>query len=73
MDKFHRLMELIDNNSHKISEKDYIEICKTMHEIWEKVKPPRFLLDQNKPMSIETFSNEIDMNQFRSLLESMRI
>ena len=42
MDKFHKLLELIDKNSDNIPEGDYVNICKLIKEIHEKVKPRRF-------------------------------
>ena len=55
MDKFHKLLELIDKNSDNIPEGDYVNICKLIKEIHEKVKPPSFLLDQNEPMTIPLY------------------
>jgi len=55
MDKFHYLLELVDKNANTIPEGDYIEICNILREIHEKVKPPRFLLDQNEPVQMPTY------------------
>ena len=52
MDLFHKLIELIDKNSANIPEGDYIELCDTMKQLRDKVKPPSFLLDQNEPMTL---------------------
>ena len=52
MDKFHKLLELVDKNANTIPEGDYIEMCNILKEIHEKVKPPPFLLDQNEPMTM---------------------
>jgi hypothetical protein len=52
MDMFHKLQELIDKNTDNIPEGDYLEICNTLQALREKVKPPRFLLDQNEPMPL---------------------
>ena len=52
MDKFHKLLELVDKNANTIPEGDYIEICNILKEIHEKVKPPPFLLNQNEPMTM---------------------
>jgi hypothetical protein len=52
MDKFHQLLELVDRNANMIPEGDYIQMCNIIKEIHEKVKPPRFLLDQNEPMQM---------------------
>ena len=48
-------MELVDKNSDKIPEGDYLELCDTIHELRRQVKPPSFLLDQNQPI---LFSNQ---------------
>jgi|TARA_B110000240_G_scaffold139419_1_gene154318 hypothetical protein len=50
MDLFHKLINLIDKNSDKIPEGDYLELCNTIQELRKQVKPPSFLLDQNDPM-----------------------
>ena len=52
MDKFHKLLELVDKNAATIPEGDYIEMCNIIKEIHEKVRPPPFLLDQNEPVMI---------------------
>lgn len=52
MDKFHTLLSLIDRNSDKISEGDYLQICNILNDLYKKVKPPYFLLDQNEPMTL---------------------
>ena len=52
MDKFHKLLELVDKNANTIPEGDYLEMCNILKEIHEKVKPPPFLLDQNEPMTM---------------------
>jgi len=54
MDLFHKLMELVDKNSDKIPEGDYIEMCDTIKNLRELVKPPSFLIDQNGPMTLST-------------------
>ena len=43
-------MELVDKNSDKIPEGDYLELCDTIHELRRQVKPPSFLLNQNQPL-----------------------
>tara|TARA_R100000541_G_scaffold15696_3_gene25061 strand:+ start:92 stop:532 length:441 start_codon:yes stop_codon:yes gene_type:complete len=50
MDLFHKIMELVDKNSDKIPEGDYLELCDTIHELRRQVKPPSFLLNQNQPL-----------------------
>lgn len=52
MDLFHRLIDLIDKNAERIPEGDYVEMCNTIKELRERVKPPPFLLDQNDPLWI---------------------
>lgn len=37
-DLFHKLLELIDNNSENIPEGDYMEICSLIKQIHDKVK-----------------------------------
>lgn len=49
MDLFHKLINLIDKNSDKIPEGDYLELCNTIQELRKHVKPPSFL-DQTIPM-----------------------
>ena len=50
MDLFHKIIDLIDKNSDRIPEGDYLELCDTIQELREQVKPPSFLLDQNQPL-----------------------
>jgi hypothetical protein len=52
MDLFHKLIDLVDKNAECIPEGDYVEICNTIKELRERVKPPPFLLDQNDPLWI---------------------
>jgi hypothetical protein len=59
MDLFHKLIELIDKNSSTILEGDYIELCDTMKQLRDKVKPPSFLLDQNDPMTLGDEDEEV--------------
>ena len=59
MDLFHKLIELIDKNSSTIPEGDYIELCDTMKQLRDKVKPPSFLLDQNEPMTLGDEDEEV--------------
>ena len=49
MDLFHKIMELVDKNSESIPEGDYLQLCDTIQELREQVKPPSFL-DQTIPM-----------------------
>jgi len=48
MDLFHKIMELVDKNSENIPEGDYLQLCDTIQELREHVKPPSFL-DQTTP------------------------
>ena len=59
MDLFHKLIELIDKNSANIPEGDYIELCDTIKQLRDKVKPPSFLLDQNDPMTLGDEDEEV--------------
>ena len=59
MDLFHKLIELIDKNSSTIPEGDYIELCDTIKQLRDKVKPPSFLLDQNDPMTLGDEDEEV--------------
>ncbi len=49
MDLFHKLIDLIDMNSDKIPEGDYLKMCDTIKALREQVKPPSFL-DQTIPI-----------------------
>ena len=51
MDLFHKLIELVDKNSDKIPEGDYLKMCDTIQELREQVKPPSFL-NQTIPMRV---------------------
>jgi len=44
-------MELVDKNSESIPEGDYLQLCDTIQELREHVKPPSFL-DQTTPMAM---------------------
>jgi len=52
MDQFQKLVDIIDRNSTRLPEGDYAEICNILRNIHEQVRPPHFLLDQNKPMTL---------------------
>jgi len=52
MDLFHKLIDLVDKNAECIPEGDYVEICNTIKDLRERVKPPSFLLNQNDPLWI---------------------
>ena len=60
MDLFHKIQSLVDKNSDKIPEGDYLELCNTIKDLRDKVKPPRFLLDQNQPLWISDYDPQRD-------------
>jgi len=60
MDLFHKLIDLIDKNSDKIPEGDYLDMCNTIKELRQRVKPPPFLLDQNQPLWISDYDPQRD-------------
>jgi hypothetical protein len=60
MDLFHKIVDLIDKNSSVIPEGDYLELCDTIKELRDKVKPPSFLLDQNEPLWETDYDPERD-------------
>ncbi len=49
---FHKIQELIDRNTEKLPEGDYLELCNTLHALRQKVQPPSFMVNQNEPMTI---------------------
>ena len=57
MDLFHKLIDLIDKNSDNIPEGDYLEICDTIQQLRDKVRPPSFVLDQNEPMTLSNMTD----------------
>ena len=59
MDLFHKIMALIDKNSGNIPEGDYLQLCNTIQELREHVKPPSFL-DQTRPTWISEHDPERD-------------
>lgn len=61
MDKFHKLLELVDKNANTIPEGDYIQMCNIIKEIHEKMKPPPFLLDQNEPIRFMTPQEQAEL------------
>ena len=60
MDLFHKIQSLLDKNSDKIPEGDYLEMCNTIKELRDKVKPPRFLLNQNQPLTMSDYDPQRD-------------
>lgn len=74
MDLFHKLMELVDKNSENIPEGDYLQMCDTIKELRERVKPPPFLIDQNQPLWVSentdtTERSTPDYTNFASIFE----
>ena len=59
MDLFHKILALVDKNSDRIPEGDYLELCDTIQELREHVKPPSFL-DQTLPTWISDYDPERD-------------
>ena len=59
MDLFHKIMALVDKNSESIPEGDYLQLCDTIQELREYVKPPSFL-DQTRPTWISDYDPETD-------------
>lgn len=60
MDLFHKIQSLVDKNSDRIPEGDYLELCNTIRDLRDKVKPPQFLLDQNQPLTIGDYDPQRD-------------
>jgi hypothetical protein len=52
MDLFHKILALVDKNSDRIPEGDYLELCDTIQTLREQVKPPSFLINQNQPLTL---------------------
>jgi hypothetical protein len=74
MDKFHKLLELVDKNASTIPEGDYIEMCNIIKEIHEKVRPPPFLLDQNEPMPMPSYEpTQMTPHEQAELMEDIRL
>ena len=63
MDKFHSLMALVDKNASVLPDGDYLKIANLIKEIRDKVKPPRFLLDQNEPMMMPEYEPTSGVHQ----------
>jgi len=59
MDLFHKLIELVDKNSSMIPDGDYLELCDTIKQLRDKVKPPSFLIDQSRPMWMHDETSQI--------------
>ena len=74
MDKFHKLLELVDKNANTIPEGDYIQMCNIIKEIHEKVRPPRFLLDQNEPIPMPIYEpTQMTPHEHAELMEDIRL
>lgn len=75
MDKFHKLLELVDKNSDNIPEGDYVNICKLIKEIHDRVKPPSFLLNHNEPMTMPQYEptgmGEEELGSLRQFIEEL--
>ena len=75
MDKFHKLLELVDKNSDNIPEGDYVNICKLIKEMHDRVKPPSFLLNQNEPMTMPQYEptsmSEEELGSLRQFIEAL--
>tara|TARA_X000001036_G_scaffold157310_1_gene149372 strand:+ start:191 stop:589 length:399 start_codon:yes stop_codon:yes gene_type:complete len=76
MDKFHKLLELVDKNSDNIPEGDYVNICKLIKEIHDRVKPPSFLLNYNEPMTMPRYEpttgmGEEELGSLRRFIEEL--
>ncbi|MDA0862994.1 MAG: hypothetical protein O3A99_09830 [Proteobacteria bacterium] len=55
MDLFHKLIDLVDKNADRIPDGDYLQICNTIKDLRERVKPPSFLLNQNDPFLVTDY------------------
>jgi hypothetical protein len=55
MDLFHKIQGIIDANTPNIPEGDYLELCNAIGKLRERVKPPKFLLDQNEPLILPQY------------------
>ena len=57
MDLFHKILALVDKNSDRIPEGDYLELCDTIQQLRQQVKPPSFLINQNQPLMYAPMSD----------------
>lgn len=74
MDLFHKLIDLIDRNSERIPEGDYVELCNVIRDIRRKVQPPSFLLNQNEPMTyIPTSDPDTAYQELDEEVDSMTV
>ena len=61
MDLFHKIQGIIDANTPNIPEGDYLELCNALGKLRERVKPPKFLLDQNEPLMLPQYEPTIQV------------
>jgi hypothetical protein len=77
MDRFHKIMELLDKNSENIPEGDYLEFANTIAEIRDQVIPPSFLLDQNEPLTMSAYprpyvpASEVEQQSLREFVDAL--
>jgi hypothetical protein len=64
MDLFHKIQGIIDANTPNIPEGDYLELCNALGKLRERVKPPKFLLDQNEPLMLPQYEPTIQVAFF---------
>ena len=60
MDLFHKIQGIIDANTPNIPEGDYLELCNAIGKLRERVKPPKFLLDQNEPLILPQYERTVN-------------
>ncbi len=60
MDLFHKIQGIIDANTPNIPEGDYLELCNAIGKLRERVKPPKFLLDQNEPLILPQYEPTVN-------------
>lgn len=70
MDLFHKLMELVDKNAENIPDGDYLQMCDTIKELRDRVKPPPFLLDQNEPLWVAEETGAYDEDFYNQPYEA---
>ena len=60
MDLFHKIQSIIDANTSNIPEGDYLELCNAIGKLRDRVKPPKFLLDQNEPLILPQYEPTVN-------------
>ena len=70
MDLYHKLMELVDKNAENIPDGDYLQMCDTIKELRDRVKPPPFLLDQNEPLWVAEETGAYDEDFYNQPYEA---